>query len=172
MNTTQINSYLSSLFNRKRVCFNVIPSDYLDSIDIPYYPLCLVVNSEDSSSSGRHWIAFFRQDVNSDLIFFCSYGMGIESYSSYFINFAKRLNAKIIQNTKTLQSINSNVCGQYTIYFLYKMYYGCCLMSLYCSFSSNMRMNDSKVKNFVKRFKRINYNVKPNCVNQCCKLFK
>jgi len=173
MNTRQIYNCLNSTFHGKRVSFNVVPSDYLDTLVIPFYPMCLVVNTEDSSKPGAHWTAFFRQDSCSPIIFFCSYGLGLETYGRHFIDFVTRLKTNVIQNKQSLQSIGSNVCGQYVIYFLTKMYHGCCLMSLYCNFTRNPYLNDLKVKHFTRkrRYGRFTYFSEPDCVNQCCKIY-
>ena len=86
------------MFHGKRVYYNVIPSDYLATLVIPYYPLCLVVNTTDSSHPGSHWVAIFRENDRSSLTFFCSYGLGVDVYGKYFTNFAADIN--VIQNKK------------------------------------------------------------------------
>jgi len=171
MDTRQIFNCLNSAFHGKHVSYNVVPCDYLDTLDVPYYPMCLVVNTEDSTKPGAHWTAFFREDSNSPLTFFCSYGLGIETYGTHFTTFISRLNTTVIENNRSLQAMGSTVCGQYVIYFLVKMYYGCCLMSIYCNFTSNPYLNDLKVKQFTRKrhFSRFSYFYEPNNLNQCCK---
>ena len=101
--------------------------------------------------------------------FFCSYGVGIDYYSDYFKNFVR---GSVVENKKCLQSKNTNVCGQYAIYFLYKRLDGCCRMSLYCNFSDNKKKNDMLVNKFVRAN---NHLLHGHCkflkINQCCTMF-
>src|ERR1700679_1064610 len=113
MDTFTIHKILSRMFKRRQIYFDVIPCDHLNRINITQFPMCLVVNNRASDHDGEHWIALFMEKRNSPLKFFCSYGLGIESYSLNFRNFAYRLNVEVVQNKKVLQSFNTNVCGQY-----------------------------------------------------------
>jgi hypothetical protein len=149
--------------------FDVLSCDELDAFKITRYPTCLVVNNEPRGSPGEHWVAFYITKRSCE--FFCSYGVGINYYNSHFEKFVKRF-GKIIENRRPLQSIGTNVCGQYTIYFLYKRLKGCCRMSIYCNFSTNTRKNDSIVNRFVKSKNRLLYsNFKFDKINQCCTKF-
>lgn len=172
MDTGSILKILSSLFKRKAAYFDVIPCDHLDGIIIKQFPMFLVVNSRASDHSGEHWVALFMESKNSPMKFFCSYGLGIESYAKNFSNFAKRLNVPVIQNKKTLQSFNSNVCGQYAIYALHRFSIGCCLMSVYCNFSKNTKHNDRKVRNAVRQMSKHSQLCKHTSTNQCCTPFQ
>jgi hypothetical protein len=172
MDTATISRILSHLFRRRGMYFDVIPCDHLDVITITNFPMCLVVNNRASDHRGEHWVALYMESRNSPLIFFCSYGLGMESYAKNFSNFASRLNVPVIQNKKTLQSFNSTVCGQYAIYALHTFSSGCCLMSLYCRFSSDTKNNDIKVKTFVKKFSKYSKSCKNASINQCCTQFQ
>jgi hypothetical protein len=175
METKQIYTALEKIFSGKRVDFNVIPCDYLSSLQVDTYPTCLVVNNKPSTHSGEHWLGMFMENPTSPLIFFCSYGLGIATYGKFFTNFVNNQRLQVIENNRTLQSINATTCGYYCIYFLYKMVNGCCLMSMYCTFSRNTESNDVKVKHFVRKHAKSNLegrNINLCCVNQCCKSFK
>lgn len=172
MDTRSILKILSSLFKNKVVHFDVIPCDHLDAFIIKRFPMCLVVNNRASDHNGEHWVALFMERRSSPLKFFCSYGLGIESYANNFCKFAQRLNVSVIQNQKTLQSYNSSVCGQYAIYALHRLSSGCCLMSVYCNFTKNTKSNDTKVKVFVKKMSKHSQSCKNTTTNQCCTPFK
>jgi hypothetical protein len=172
MDTGSILKILSRLFKNKVAYFDVIPCDHLDGIIIKQFPMLLVVNNRGSDHDGEHWVALFMESKTSPLKFFCSYGLGIESYAKNFSNFAIRLNVPVIQNKKCLQSFNSNVCGQYAIYALHRFSSGCCLMSLYCKFSRNTKSNDTKVRSFVKRMSKHSQSCKHTRSNQCCTPFQ
>jgi hypothetical protein len=170
MDTLQIYSFLHNLCKNRDVSFDVIPCDGLETLKITKYPVLLVCNDQGHKEPGRHWTAFFI--TKKCIEFFCSYGMGINYYNSYFKNFVK--NKIVLENKVQLQSEGTNVCGQYAIFFLYKRLKGCCRMSLYCNFSPDTRKNDRQVQKFV----RINNHLlHSNCtkqndkINQCCEDF-
>jgi hypothetical protein len=169
MNSLEIYKYLSGLCHGGRIYFDVLPCDGLDNLKIPYYPACLIINSDPASLPGEHWVSMYIENKKS-LEFFCSYGVGLDFYRNNFKNFVKSYN--VIQNFRALQSLGSIVCGQYAIYFLYKRLTGCCRMSLYCSFSQDTKKNDVHVKQFVKFS---NHLLHSNCIYkrqiQCCTKF-
>ena len=158
----------------RRAYFNVIPCDSLEKLRISKYPAYLIVNNKPAGDPGEHWIAIHIQRKNGPISFFCSYGLGIDFYSDDFKNFVEKYRCPIIENIKPLQSVGSNVCGQYALYFLYNKMKGCCIMSTYCHFSPNTKLNDKKVRKFVS-FK--NHLLHGNCkykmpiINQCCTNF-
>ena len=149
MNTNQLLNILKCMCKKKKVVYNVIPSDYLVNYSETVYPFALIVNSKDSSHPGEHWLAIFSQNRVVD--FFCSYGMGIEFYGRHFERFAK--NKLIRQNCIPLQGPGSNVCGKYALYFISKLLKGEKLSNVYCGFSKNRKKNDVIVNKFVSRHK-------------------
>jgi len=149
MNTSEIFGAMDSIFRHKKIYYDVLPCDALKTLHVTNPVTCLVVNNREATHAGEHWLGLMI--INKTLYFFCSYGLGIENYSPYFKDFAKREHLQVIQNKQVLQSINSNVCGQYCIFFLYQMISGCCPMSVYCMFSKNVIKNDNMVKSFVKK---------------------
>ena len=149
MDTVQIYKILSGLFKNKKIQFDVLACDQLKSFKIKSYPLALVCNDEPSNESGHHWVALFIEGYGKPIEFFCSYGMGIQSYNHYFKDFAKRLKKDVIQNKVQLQSYHSNVCGKYAIYFLWKRVCKNTLMSVYCPFSKDVQKNDKIINAFM-----------------------
>ena len=117
------------------------------------------MNNKPSSHGGEHWVFLYQDSKKSPLIFGCSYGLGMESYSHNFNDFALRLRTRVLQNTIPLQSDDSNVCGMYALWFLWKLRNHYSLSSLYCNFSKNTIKNDQKVRQFV--------NKKLYLLNQC-----
>jgi hypothetical protein len=175
METNELYKMLCCMFDRKKVNFNVIPCDYLQYVKLDKRPLALVVNDCTSDESGNHWVGIYVPNNRGPLYFFCSYGLGINSYASYFNEFTRKLKMDIIENIKCLQALKSNVCGLYVIYFLYKINMGCCLKSVYHNFSNNVKKNDANVIKFSSKFfmptinKHKNVN---NVINQCCTPFE
>jgi len=174
MDSEQLYSFLYNLFRGHHCYFDVIPADALDSVPLKKFPIYLIINNETSEYEGEHWVALYIRSRKEQLHFFCSYGLGLNFYNEYFHRIAKRIGKPIIENKKPLQSVGSDVCGHYAVYFLYKKYLGCCKMSIYCNFSANNAMNDRLVKNFVSN-KNCLFHKKckfRNKVVQCCKKYK
>jgi len=158
MNTYELLSILKCICKRK-IVYNVIPSDRLVDYENLTSPFALIVNTKDSSHPGEHWVAIHSH--GRTVSFFCSYGMGIEAYGKYFEQFAK--DKLIIQNYVPLQSVNSNVCGKYALYFISNLVSGKKLTSIYCGFSRNFGKNDAIVIKFVSRHKSKGCKNMPNC---------
>lgn len=81
-----------------------------------------ILNTDPSSQPGEHWVAFFFQassPLSPMFEFFDSYGNPPSYYSFPFL---KQMLDQMYYNTEKLQSINSNVCGQYCILYLYYRY--------------------------------------------------
>ena len=173
--TTHISRSLEVMFKGTKVNYAVIPCDYLEQIDWSKYPVALVVNDSPSTSIGRHWLAIWAQSRDSPVYFFCSYGLGINSYTSIFKNLFKTIRKDVVENLRTLQAIGSTVCGHYCLYALHKFYHGCCPMSLYHNFSTDTAANDRKVKRYVAKYLFSNRRHKKFMhfnKNQCCTPFK
>src|SRR5882757_66887 len=105
METSQIYGYLTSFLKDNLATFDVLPCDYLLELQIHRYPLCLVVNTGKSNTAGTHWAALFRENASSSIKFIDSFGMGLASYDPSFNDFAKSLNCEIVENVRTLLSL-------------------------------------------------------------------
>jgi len=169
MDTLQIKSILTRLL-RKTAQIAVIPSDGLDIYRIKKYPVCLCVNNQPGSMPGEHWLGIYIQKPNDKMYFFCSYGLGMSFYAVNFKQFARRMKLSVVQNKVCLQDLNSDVCGLYVIHFLYKMMKGCCLMSVYCTFSNNKLRNDNIVRRYNKFL--LSKSKYKSFTNQSCCKFK
>jgi hypothetical protein len=148
--TNEIFKYMEKFCKRRRAQFDVIPCDKLTEIKIIKYPLCLVVNTDTSEESGKHWVSFYIDNIQSYVEFYDSYGLGIEIYSHYFKDFVTLLNRPLKENIVQIQNYESVVCGHYAIYFMYKRICGHASLSIYCKFSSNYKKNDNIVQQFIK----------------------
>lgn len=148
MNTVQIYKILSGLFC-PQTQYDVLACDELDTFKLDKYPIALVVNNKPSTHQGEHWLSLFIQSGTSPVNMFCSYGIGIESYSHHFQDFVNRHGKGSTQNNVQLQSPNSDVCGQYAIWFLWKRVCGYSIASVYNNFSNDFKRNDRLVKQFL-----------------------
>lgn len=115
-----------------------------DTLPILQANTCTVVNSDDSTEPGSHWLALFVNE-NKTLEFFDSYGNSPDFYgldTSHYLN--------VIWNTQMFQSPTSNVCGQYCVYFLLKRCQSFSLDSVLNLFEV-CKINDFQLYQFVKK---------------------
>src|SRR5207237_9842804 len=125
---TNLYNFLSYMTRGKPGYINCIPYDLLENVNTKIFPMYIVVNSQSSMEPGEHWIAIYIPK-RGPIKFYCSYGMGIDYYHETVKLFLNKFNRKIIENFRRLQSFNTDVCGQYALYFLYMQLHGCCIMS-------------------------------------------
>jgi hypothetical protein len=170
MKTDEIYGYLNCFLD-DNCTFSVIPCDFLSKFRNIRYPLYLVVNNDESTKPGSHWLTLYQQSEESPLVFIDSYGRSIDAYNKAIGEFAERQKTSLYEGDRVLQSIYSDVCGQYAIFFLYKLFKEKgCIGNLYKGFSYDTNRNDRIVENFVnKKVCRLS-SVIP-ITNQCCKRF-
>ena len=118
MNTLQLNHILNSSGITKRDFYGVLARDQLPEY-IPY-PKHFIVNTEESSEPGEHWLAFYY-DKNGICNFFDSYGnspklFNLEDYILKTSNGYKFNSFKVQENSK--------FCGIYCVCFIYFMSHG------------------------------------------------
>ena len=147
MDSTQIRKALERLVNPSTCDFvGVFPRDLIPN-NFTKYPACFVCNNDCSDSNGTHWLAIYYANPN-----YC------EFYDSFAFNptFYGFDIAPTIQNTHSLQSLHSSVCGQFCIHFLYHRSLGHSLNSIVSAFSSHDKIwNDYQVAHFVKKMFKI-----------------
>lgn len=174
MNTSEIRKALSlaragsiGVYAADRVPFNLT------------LPAALVVNTDPASKPGQHWIAIYI-DKNGSGVYFDSYGE--QPTSRHHRHRLRQLCKRVEYNRKRLQSLDSTVCGEYCIMFIYNMCSGRTLRSFCNVFSRDTRSNDRIVSQFcsklLKKIKRkneknVSVNYFPNDVsrgtgNQIC----
>jgi hypothetical protein len=165
MNTSEIWTQLHRLFSCHNVHFDVLPADGLDTVRSGRKPSYLIVNSDDSSKPGQHWVALV---ITDSIYFMCSYGVRMESYGHHFSDLIRRLQKRVVQKIgMVLQQDGSDVCGHYALYFLYCKFKK---LNFYSKFSVNRRENDLMVKSFISKYKNCtNVKTKSNVQICCCK---
>ena len=123
----------------------VFPSDILPKIE--QYPAGFIFNNEPSTEAGMHWLAFyFPEKGQSD--FFDSYGFPPEFYTPNFTKLIK--NTKRHINTKTLQSLDTAVCGDYSLFYLWHRVRGNSIEKIDQLFTNNTHFNDKMAVAFVR----------------------
>ena len=147
MNSVEINRIFKKILPRDRVKFlGVLPHDHARSLltSTTYsnpFPLCFVSNTHPSTKPGEHWVAFYLTAPDS-LEFFDSYGLPPSVYE-YDVTPAS-------SNPHTLQQLDSKVCGQYCVYYLYHRCRGKVLTQILAPFSlQDKAWNDHSVASYV-----------------------
>jgi len=111
MNELQINKILQRCPKTRGIFIKCAPADRMPIRD--HYPYAAVFNTDKASRPGQHWVAIFVP--SKDVVeYFDSYGdlpnIDIAAYLYLF--------PEVKRSTQPLQSLFSNVCGQYCIYFV------------------------------------------------------
>lgn len=130
--------------------WGVIPAEGLQYITNEH-TMIYIVNTQESSSPGQHWVVVNVNDTGS-IELFDSQGLNPEKYGPFFKDFLKRTHCNWI-NTK-LQPSHSDKCALYCLTYIYfKHIYG---LDLRCIvkyiFFNNMKNNElfvSAVKNYI-----------------------
>ena len=148
MNTSQITRALKQDRFTKRTFRGVFPSDKLPKT-LDKFPCAIVANTDPSNEPGTHWVAFYFPSEHKGEMF-DSFGRSLEYYKDTFRDFLDKHDTEWEFNTRTLQSVWSDVCGQYCLFYLCQRSRGHSLSKIAHVFNNNTMSNDAKVSQFVK----------------------
>ena len=115
MNDLKLNSILRRYRPTSNKFRGVFGKNELRSIK--RYPCCLIINESDFGTRGTHWVAAYF-DLNGNCEYFDSYGQDPVPDIERFL--LKNTRGTYQMNKIQFQSYNSDVCGQYCIYYLAK----------------------------------------------------
>lgn len=159
MNTQEIAAVLRNLSYTKSTFQGVFPSDRLP-MHVERYPAALVANVDGHDRPGSHWCAFYIDDEQHGE-FFDSYGQKPEEYCSSFKTFLDNNCKQWTYNSQQMQSLGSNVCGHYCLYFIVNRCQSVSLKTIVSRFTENYNNNDRYVYHFIlKHFGHIIHRVK------------
>ena len=99
-----------------------------------------------STAPEEHWVAMFFNNPRS-AEFFDSYGLHPIVYG--LTDFLDSHSSSWDYNSKTLQSLISEVCGHYTVYYILFRSRGCSLSEILTHFSNNVSLNNKTVEHFI-----------------------
>ena len=158
MNTAQIIHALEEdPIMSKKFC-GVFPSDKLPQT-IDKYPCGFVANTDPSTKPGTHWISIWigpsdGKGENKRIVgqFFDSYAADVPLV---FRDYLEKHTDIWIYNRRKLQSIWSDVCGDYCIFYLSHRAHGYSMNKIVQLFSDNTMLNDAKVSHFVNTHFRV-----------------
>jgi hypothetical protein len=155
MDTLQIENLLRADCRLSTSFEGVFASDQLPSFCESSCPAALVMNLDPSSRGGSHWVCIYVDGKTRCGEYFDSYGMRppVED----FVKFLDRNCARWTYNDRELQSLDTDVCGHYCIWFLSERARGRSMDEIVAGFSpSNTARNDAAVRKRVEtRFGRI-----------------
>ena len=163
MNALQIEYILARALRSTGTKFlGVVAADELPTPTT--FPSCFVANTDPHTKRGSHWVAFYY-DTPDDLDFFDSYGMPPEFYDFPSLSLPRTVRV----SREEYQSLTSNVCGHYCIYFLARRSRRQTLSSILQSLRKCGACTDHCVKNFVTDLIDSDYLTLPTlCSSQSC----
>ena len=134
MNTVQILQAIEQLPART---VGVYPADKIPLVLTK--PTAIVVNNEDHTKPGSHWLAIYINEFGHGFYFD---SFGLPPYVVHHLHRLQRNTSYYTWNVQQLQDWTSNVCGHYCVNFLYHMSYGHCFDSFLRLFTDNRMYND------------------------------
>ena len=146
MNSSEIERALRREFSTKDLFVGVFAADQLPQEK--EFPGRYVANADASGQSGEHWIAFFCEKGVIEC--FGSFGAKAGSYSPLI---QKWLDDEYqVMQKETIQSVDSTVCGQYSMFFVLLKCNGFSYRDILSVFTKNRTVNDKFVCKFINNY--------------------
>lgn len=98
-----------------------------------------IVNLDDSSGGGTHWVAFYNAPNQKYTIYYDSFGMEPDPR---VLKYLKTSGKQVVGLTGQQQDLASHACGYYCIYFLRQMNEGVSPSEFLSQWSSNEKKNE------------------------------
>jgi hypothetical protein len=152
--------------------FKVLANDEQELIDHKNIDSAYIINTSkrgDPHAPLKHWfVVYITREGNNKLVaeVFDSYGEDV--VSKYHLNISIKLKTV---NNKAIQPLESNKCGLYCLYYIYKRSIGYSASQVISLFSTRYpNLNDSIVSEFYGNIKRYPGSVKRSNSNtlDCC----
>ena len=114
-------------------------------------PTMYIVNSDVSTSSGKHWLGIYCPGPEKMNEFFDSYGKHPKEYGGSLIKLLESNGKDFLYSSTLLQSQYSGVCGHYCLYYFYYRSRGVPMENIIKDgFTFNTKLNDLFVYDFVR----------------------
>jgi hypothetical protein len=137
MNTIEINAYLRRYKNFR----GTFPRDWLPG-NLPAHS-GVVINTDKACDPGEHWVAVYMNKDKAE--YFDSFGL--PPMHEEIIQFLDKISPDGWQhNSITYQSLYTDTCGNYSVYFLASRFNGDDDSAFRKIFSFNPKMNDRLAK--------------------------
>ena len=134
---------LRSDFKTRKIYGGVLPIDRLPLYRLRRKPRVYIINTDDSSGPGKHWVlVYFSAQMRG--VYFDSYGFDV--LDPRITRFLTKNCSSYIFNSRHLQGAMSQTCGQFCLYVAKRLARGHSLRHILNSFSTfNTFYNDSLV---------------------------
>ena len=104
-----------------------------------------IANTDDHTKEGKHWCCFYCPEPNV-VEYFDSYGKPIYYYNQEFPHYLSKY-SNVVINSRQLQSVYSDVCGMYCLFFLLQRLNKFSFHDIIDMFCNNTEWNDAYVYN-------------------------
>ena len=148
MNSIQLNECAQKDKILQKYFVGVFAADQLPE---KKFPGAYIVNTDNSSGPGQHWVAMFCYDHKIEC--FDSFGQYPGDCNPHISNWLDPV-YQIIHN-RQLQSNDTSVCGQYCLFFLLLRAHGYTFEDTLSAFNRKREFNDKFVQKFVNRWFRV-----------------
>ncbi len=143
MNTYQLEDAVRADREANRHFLGAFAADILP--DTIRKPACLIANTDILENPGKHWVAFYFPEKGIPEFFDSSgHDPGFFGFDSWL----KRQCKEYIYNRKMLQGRNSDVCGAYVLYYLFRRSRGVPMNVIAEDFGKDLDTNDIKIAKF------------------------
>ena len=141
----------NDLYSRDKFV-GVFPMDLLPTKQVKQTtrPFCFIVNSAPSSSQGEHWLAV-HIDKHGQGELFDSYGHPADFYDQRLEAFLDKNCIGHSFNARELQTLWSDVCGQFCLYYLLHRCREIPANNIIQQFSKSKVVNDHMVDAFIQK---------------------
>ena len=174
LNNVQLDVLAESQPTLKPHFYKTVPCDRLPKSPDKKGPVGYIVNTDPQGMPGRHWLALWTHDNVCEVL--DSYALPLETYETTE-PLQKWLNQHwkyVVENGKSLQSIYSQSCGDYALFFLIDRSQKKSMNEFLNRFDKHdYTHNDHVVGQMLKRLieKQVGWNRKvehEQCTTRCC----
>jgi hypothetical protein len=148
MNNYELKSIISgnAIFDERFI--GVFPADKLpNKIQIGQF---YILNTAPARKPGQHWVTVYHTN-RSTIEVFDSYGISLEKYNKQWETFFFLFAENIVQNTRIIQNLMTNVCGEHALTYIHLRLKGVSFGNIVNKFyTDDTCANDEKVVNYVK----------------------
>ena len=100
----------------KRVFYGVFPADRLPEVKNKKRKGAFIVNTDPAGEPGQHWLGIWTEDDACEVM--DSYGLPLSYYNNETLQAWFQQWKELITSDMTLQSLDSQACGDYALLFV------------------------------------------------------
>ena len=128
----------------------VLAANELPKRPVTRHPRAYIVNTDPADRPGHHWLAFWTHQDTCEIL--DTFALPLEHYQAPWIEQWVKQWKYRVQNSEPLQTIQSNSCGHYCLFYLKYKARGHSLQDFLSRFSdTDFVHNDHQVGQLLKR---------------------